>query len=239
LVDLRISPRLFLEGIPHFFRLVGEMLPPNWAVLAGGDIAWSILETLSIAFIGTFVGAVLSFLLALLAAGNLAPSGIVREIAKGIIAAERAIPVLIYTLLLVVVVGFGPFAGIVAISIGSIGMLGKLFAEAIENVDPKPLEATASTGAGKTQIIRYAVLPQIIPSLLANTLFRFDINLRDTLYLGVIGGGGIGFHLHLAMSLFRYADALAITAITLVVVLMAEKSSDYLRKKVIGQEVLQ
>jgi phosphonate transport system permease protein len=239
LVDLKISPQLFLDGLPHFFNLVQEMFPPNWAVFAGGGILWSILETLSMAFVGTFLGALCSFFLALLAAGNLAPSGIVRETAKGIMAAERAVPTLIIILLLVVVIGLGPFAGMIAIAVGSIGMLGKLFAEAMENVDPKPLESLESTGATKTQVIRYAVLPQVIPSLIANTLYRFDINLRVSLFLGIVGGGGIGFDLHLAMSLFKYTDALAITAVILVVVWLAEKISDQLRKRIIGQEVLQ
>lgn len=239
LVDLGINPQLFIDGIPHFFRLLGEMFPPNWAVFARGGILWSILETLSMAFVGTFLGALCSFFLSLLAANNLASSGIVRETTRGVLAAERAVPTLVIILLLVVVIGFGPFGGMIAIAIGSIGMLGKLFAEAIENVDPKPLESLESTGAAKTQIIRYAVLPQVLPSLIANTLYRFDINLRVALLLGVVGAGGIGFELHLAMSLFRYADALAITAMILIMVVAAEKISDYLRKKIIGQGVLQ
>ncbi|MCD5390993.1 phosphonate ABC transporter, permease protein PhnE, partial [candidate division NPL-UPA2 bacterium] len=207
LVDLEISPQLFWEGIPHFFNLVREMFPPNWAVLAGKEIPWSILETLSMAFVGTFLGAVCSFFLALFAARNLAPSGVVREMAKGLMAAERAVPTLIIILLLVVVIGFGPFAGMIAIAVGSIGMLGKLFAEAIEEVDPRPLEALTAVGATKSQIIRYAVLPQVLPSLIANSLYRFDINLRVALFLGVVGAGGIGFDLYLAMKLFKYADA--------------------------------
>ncbi len=191
------------------------------------------------AFVGTFLGAVVSFFLALLAAKNLAPSVISREIARLLMAMERAVPTLVIILLLVVVVGLGPFAGMIAIAFGSIGMLGKLFAEAIEGVDPKPLESLASGGTTRLQIIRYAVLPQVIPSLIANTLYKFDINIRAALFLGVVGGGGIGFDLHLAMSLFRYADALAITTIILVMVVAAEQVSDYLRKRIIGQEVLQ
>lgn len=238
-VDLGISPQLFLSGLPHFFNLVREMLPPNWEVLAGGKVLWSVLETLSMAFVGTFLGAILSFLLALFAANNLALSKMVREMARGIMAAERALPTLVLILLLVVVIGLGPFAGMVCIAIGSVGSLGKLFAEAIETVDPKPIESLESVGANKIQVIRFAVLPQVLPSLIANTLYRFDINLRVALFLGVVGGGGIGFDLHLAMSLFKYADALAITAVIFIMVWLAEKISDYLRKMVIGREVLQ
>lgn len=239
LINLNISPQLFLEGIPHFLNLVSEMFPPNWEVFWRGKILWSILETLAMAFVGTFFGALGAFFFALLAASNLSPSKIVREIAKRCLTAERSIPPLIYILLLVVVIGLGPFAGMIVIALGTIGMLGKLFAEAMETIDPKPLESLESAGATKPQIIRYAVLPQVTPSLIANTLFRFDINLRVALFLGVVGGGGIGVDLQMAMSLFRYADALAITVVTLVVIWTAERISDFFRRKVIGQEVLQ
>jgi len=237
--ELGLSARLFIEGLPHFLALVAEMFPPNWQVLTGGRVWWGILETLSMAFMGTFLGAAVSFVLGILAAGNAAPSRAVREAVRTLMAAERAVPTLVIILLLVVVVGLGPFAGMLAIAIGSVGMLGKLFAEAIENADPKPLESLESAGATGMQVIRYGVLPQVMPSFIANTLYRFDINLRAALFLGVVGGGGVGFDLHMAMSLFRYADALAITAVVLVMILLAEKLSDYLRRKIIGQEVLQ
>lgn len=237
-IDLRISPQLFWQGLPHFFRLLTEMVPPNMAVLFSGRVWWSVLETMSMAFVGTVFGAVMAFALSMLAAGNVTLSRPIREMAKGIMALERAIPTLIIILLLVVVVGLGPFPGMIAIAVGSIGMLGKLFAEAIEDVDPKPAEALESVGAGKLQIIRYAVLPQVVPSLIANTLYKFDINIRIAVLLGVVGAGGIGFDLHMAMSLFRYAEALAITIVILALVLVAEKISDTLRKKIIGQELL-
>ncbi len=239
LVDLNISPQLFWEGIPHFFNLVGEMFPPNWEVFWRGKILWSLLETLSMAFVGTFFGAIGAFFLGLLGAKNVSPSPIIKEMTNRALAAERSIPPLIYILLLVVVIGLGPFAGMIVIALGTVGMLGKLFAEAIETIDPKPLESLTATGATSLQVIRYAVLPQVIPSLIANTLYRFDINLRVALFLGVVGGGGIGVDLQMAMSLFRYADALAISVVTLLVIWMAERISDYFRRKVIGQEVLQ
>ena len=239
LVELKISPMLFWEGIPHFFDLVGEMFPPNWQVFLRGKVLWSVLETISMAFVGTFLGAIGAFFFALFAASNIAPSKMIREITKRMLAAERSIPPLIYILLLVVVIGLGPFAGMTVIALGTIGMLGKLFAEAMETIDPKPLESLESTGATKIQIVRYAVLPQVIPSLIANTLYRFDINLRVALFLGVVGGGGIGVDLQMAMSLFQYADALAITVVTLVIIWIAERISDSFRKRIIGQENLQ
>ncbi len=236
--SLKIYPELFLSGIPHFIKLVGEMIPPNWQVLTGGNVAMAVLETLSMAFVGTVFGAILSFFLGIFAAQNVTPAAPVRELCRYIMALERAVPTLIIILLLVVFIGLGPFAGMVAIAIGSVGMLGKLFAEAIEHVDPRPLESLEAAGATRLQLIRYAVLPQVIPSFIANSLYRFDINLRTALFLGIVGGGGIGLNLHVAMSLFRYADALAITVIVLLLIVTAEKFSDYLRKKIIGQEVL-
>jgi len=215
------------------------MIPPNWDVLWGKEVFWSVFETLSMTFAGTFFGAIASFILGIFAAANLSSSSLLREVSRGIMAMERAIPTLIVILLLIVVLGLGPFAGMTAIAIGSVGMLGKLFAEAFEAVDPKPLESLESAGATKLQLIRYAVLPQAAPSLIANTLYRFDINLRTALFLGVVGGGGIGLNLQMAMSLFRYADALAITVLILVLIQGAEKISDYLRRKIIGREVLQ
>lgn len=239
LASLNLSIRYLWEGIPHFLRLLSEMLPPNWEVFTRARILWSILEALSMAFLGTLFGTVGSLLLALLAASNITPSPTIRAVAKGLMAAERAVPTLVIILLLVVVVGLGPFAGTIALALGSIGMLGKLFAEAIEDVDPKPLEALTSTGATPLQVMRYAILPQVLPSLVANTLYRFDINLRAALFLGVVGGGGVGFELHRAMNLFRYRDALAITVLTLGVVWLAEALSDRLRAKIIGKAILQ
>lgn len=239
LIDLNLSPKLFVEGIPHFFNLVREMFPPNWEIFWRGKILWSIVETLSMALVGTFWGALGALFLGFLGASNVSPSPVIREMAKRFLSAERTIPHLIYILLLVVIIGLGPFAGMVVIAIGTIGMLGKLFAEAIEIIDPKPLESLESAGATKLQIIRYGVIPQVLPSLIANTLYRFDINLRVALFLGVVGGGGIGVDLQMAMSLFRYADALAITLVTLAVIWMAERISDHLRRRVIGKELLQ
>jgi phosphonate transport system permease protein len=239
MIHLKISPKLFWEGIPHFLSLVSEMFPPNWEVFSRGKILRSILETFSMAFVGTFLGAIGAFFFSLLAAGNISPSKVIREGTKRVLAAERSFPPLIYILLLVVIIGLGPFAGMIVLAIGTVGMLGKLFAETIEHIDPKPLESLESTGATKIQIVRYAVLPQVLPSLIANTLYRFDINLRAALFLGVVGGGGIGVDLQMAMSLFKYADALAITVVTLVLIWVAEKISDRIRKKVIGQEILQ
>jgi len=238
IIDLGINPRYLVEGVPHFASLVREMIPPAWGVFGEGRVLWSVVETIAIAFVGTVIGAAISFFLGLLAAANIAPR-VVSEIVRGIAAAERALPEMVVLLILTVVVGLGPPAVVIALAIGCIGMLVKLFAETIETVDPRPLEALESVGATKLQIIRWAVLPQVLPSLIANTLYRNDINLRSALFLGMVGGAGIGFELHRSLRIFRYPEALAITAVVLVIIMIMEKISDTLRKRIIGQEILQ
>lgn len=238
IVELGINPKHLVEGIPHFARLVREMIPPAWGVLGEGGVLWSVVETVAMAFVGTVIGAVISFFLGLLAAVNIAPR-LVSEIVKGIAAAERALPEMVVLLILTIVVGLGPPAVVIALAIGCIGMLVKLFSEAIETVDPRPLEALEAVGATKSQVIRYAVLPQVLPSFIANSLYRHDINLRAALFLGMVTGAGIGFELHLSLRIFKYPEALAITGIVLAMIMIMEKISDILRKKIIGQEVLQ
>ncbi len=148
-------------------------------------------------------------------------------------------PDLIVILLFVAIVGLGPFPGVMALAVSSIGMLGKLFADSIEEIDPKPLESLTAAGATKAQIIRYAVLPQVVPSFIANTLYRFDVNIRLSIFLGVVGAGGIGFELIMAMRLLEYREAMAAIVVILILIVLCEKISDLLRRQVLGQEVLQ
>jgi phosphonate transport system permease protein len=223
-------------GIPAGINLLGHMLPPDWEAFP--LLMGPALETVQIAFVGTALGAMLSFIISLFAASNLSPNKAIREAARGICSIERALPDLIVILFFVTIVGLGPFPGVMAVAVSSIGMLGKLFADSIEEIDPKPLEALAAVGATKSQIIRYAVLPQVIPSLIANTLFRFDVNIRLSIFLGVVGAGGIGFNLVMSMRLLEYREAMSAIIVILILVVLSEKISDILRRQVAGQEVL-
>jgi phosphonate transport system permease protein len=238
IVFLEIRPMYFIEGIPDFIRLVGDMLPPNIKVLLSEKTLWSIIQTIAMSITATVIGAGLSFIIALPAAANIS-SPLVSSICKSVIAATRVVPELIVVLILTVVVGLGPFTVVLALVFGCIGMLGKLFAETIEIVDPRPLEALQSVGVTKLQLIRFGILPQVLPSFIANTLYRNDINLRAALFLGMLAGGGIGYQLQLSLRIFKYQDALAITLLVLIVIAGMEAISNALRKRIIGKEVLQ
>ncbi len=144
---------------------------------------------------------------------------------------ERALPEVIILLLLISALGMGPFPGVVALSLGCIGMLGRLFADAIEEINPRVLESIASVGANKLQIIRYGVIPEVYPSIISNTLFRFEVNIRLSILMGAVGAGGIGYELFHAFNILKYERATAIILVILTLIFLTEKLSDYLRKK--------
>ena len=231
----RVDPAALAAGIPRGIDLLGHMFPPAWEAFP--QLMAPALQTVQIAFVGTVFGILIAFMVSLFAAANLNPNRAVREITRGLLSAQRALPDLIILLLFVAIVGLGPFPGVMALALSSVGMLGKLFADASEEVDPRPLEALAAVGATKGQIIRYAVLPQVLPSLITNSLYRFDTNIRMSIFLGAVGAGGIGFNLVVSIRLLEYQAALSAIIVVLILVLACEKLSDVLRTKLLGQEV--
>jgi phosphonate transport system permease protein len=232
----RVDPVALIVGIPRGIDLLGHMVPPAWKTFP--DLIGPALETVQIAFVGTVIGAFFSFLVGLIAARNVHSIRVLRHLVRAVLSAERALPDLIVVLFFVAIVGLGPFPGVMALAASSIGMLGKLFADAVEEVDPKPLESMVALGATKAQVIRYAVLPQIIPSLVANTLYRFEVNIRMSVLLGVVGAGGIGFNLVTSLRLLKYQEAMAVIITILILVTLCEKSSEIFRRFIIGQELL-
>ncbi len=225
-----------VAGVPQGVELLGHMLPPDWGAFA--QLVVPALETVQIAFVGTVLGVMLAVFISFFAADNINPHRLIREVTRSILSAERALPDLIVILLFVAIVGLGPFPGVMALSVSSIGMLGKLFADSLEEIDPKPLEALKAVGATKAQVIRYAVLPQVLPSFIANILFRFDVNIRMSVFLGAVGAGGIGFNLIISMRLMAYRETMATIIVILILVIICEKASDFFRQQIIGQEVL-
>jgi phosphonate transport system permease protein len=139
-------------------------------------------------------------------------------VVPGLLAAERSLPSFVVLLVLLIAVGIGPFAGMLSFSIGSIGMFGKLFADAIEQADKGIFESIQSVGGTKLQLIRYAILPEVVPSFIANLFYAFDVNLRAAIPLGVFGGGGIGFEFDFVDRLPRYKDMLAYGLIIIVLI---------------------
>lgn len=233
------KPLLFVTDFHYMAELAGEMTPPNFAVLwQKKKIVTSILQTISMAFLGTLLGGTVALVLAFLSARNTTPHPVLGVVIRALLAVERVIPGLVVLLIFLISVGLGPFAGMLSLAVGTIGMFGKLFANAIEGTDKEPIDAVHSVGAGKAQVIRYAVIPQVLPSFIANLFYAFDINLRAAIGLGVFGGAGVGYEISMAMRLLRYRDALALIFFTIVLVFAVEKASDFLRGKALGQDLL-
>ena len=230
------NPKTLVEGFPNLVDFVLRMFPPDFDAFP--SLIKPAIETIQMAFLGTLFASLISFPLSILASNNISTSRLVRNTSKSIIAFTRTVPDIVFALIFVSAVGLGPFPGTLALAIHSIGMLGKLYREAIEVIDPQPLEALEAVGANKIQSIRYAVIPQVLPSFVANTLYRFDVNVRASVVLGLVGAGGIGFELIMAMRLFKYRELASILVITFIIIILSERISDALRKRIIGEDVL-
>lgn len=193
-------------------------------------VAYLMLETVCIAFLGTLVGAVIAIPFAFLSAGNIVP-GPVAFLGRMAVMAVRTVPPIIYGLMFIRVTGPGPFAGLLTMSLCSIGMLSKMYAEAIEELDGRILESLDAAGCGTFAKIRYGILPQLIPSFLSVIIYRFDMNLRDASVLGLVGAGGIGAPLLFAMNSYRWNQVGSILIWLVAVVLALEVLSSRARLK--------
>jgi phosphonate transport system permease protein len=222
---INLSLTELVKGLPWVGDFVSRMLPPNWAFL--GQLAKPVFETVQLAVWGTLFAIVLALPMCFLAARNLSPHPIVFHAMRQVFNAARGINEIIFALIFVAAVGLGPFAGVLALSIHGAGMLGKFFAEAIEEADPGPVEALRATGATPLQVIVFAVLPQALPAWIAATLYRMEVNLRAATILGMVGAGGIGFELYSSLKLFQYED----TATCVIVILGMVMTADYLSSK--------
>ncbi|MDX1620008.1 MAG: phosphonate ABC transporter, permease protein PhnE [Nitriliruptorales bacterium] len=227
--DIELSA--FVDGLVRFPRIMGQMfLPPDWTYV--GRAMEGMIESVQIAWLGTIIGAIASLPLALLAAKNVtgqATSNAARQILNGF----RAFPELILAILFVTVVGLGPVAGMLAIGIHSIGTLGKLASEVVEGIDPGPIEASEAVGGNWFQRMRWGVLPQAMPEIVAFWLYRFEINIRASAILGVIGAGGVGAILSNTV-VYRRWDKAGMTLIVVVgVTLLIDAVSGRIRRRII------
>lgn len=228
-VSCKVDFSALRRGLPKGIEFLGFMFPPDLAALA--ELVNPALETVLLAFLATVFGAILSFFFALAAASNVSPPWL-RNASRFLLATERSLPEIILLLLLISALGLGPFPGVIAMSIGCIGMLGRLFGDAIEEINPATLESIQSVGANRWQVIRYGVVPQVLPSLIINTIFRFEVNIRLSVLLGAVGAGGIGYELFYAFRLLEYQRATSAILVILALVFLSEKLSGLLRKKV-------
>jgi phosphonate transport system permease protein len=212
--------------------LVGRMFPPRWSYV---EQLWKPMwDTINMATLGTGLAVLLGVPIAFLAAHNTTPSVLVlRPIAIFIIVASRSINSLIWALLLVVVFGPGTLAGILSIALRSIGFIGKLLYEAIEEIDRTQVEAITATGASRAQVLAWGIVPQIMPAFAGITVFRWDINIREATVLGLVGAGGIGMQLQASINVLAWPQVTVIFALILVTVFASEWLSARVRHAVI------
>ncbi|WP_108680836.1 phosphonate ABC transporter, permease protein PhnE [Methyloceanibacter sp. wino2] len=224
---------LFVEDAPRQAAdLLSRAWPPRWSYL---ERLWGPLwDTINIATLGTGLGIVLATPVAFLAARNTTPSAaLLRPLALLIIVASRSINSLIWALLLVAIIGPGLLAGIIAIALRSIGFIGKLLYEAIEEIDETQVEAVRATGASGWQIMDYAVWPQIAPAFAGISVFRWDINIRESTILGLVGAGGIGLQLQSSLARLAWAEVTVIFIVILATVAVSEWVSAKVRAAII------
>jgi phosphonate transport system permease protein len=225
------NPFRLITDFHYVWNLLLDMVPPSFHLLFQSWRIWATMgETLSMAFLGTLSGAMIALVLCFLAARNTTPREWMRPVARNALACLRVAPDYAVMLIIVIAVGFGPFAGTIAIAFGSTGMFGKFFADAIEHVDAKQVEGVHLTGANRLQTIRFAILPQVLPSFVANLCFFFELNLGAAIALGAFGGGGLGFHLNIANDSLNYKDMFAYVLVILIMRIGIEALSDHMRR---------
>ncbi|MDP3168724.1 MAG: phosphonate ABC transporter, permease protein PhnE [Polaromonas sp.] len=219
----------FVEGAPAVAQLASEMVPPDFSRWQ----SWlkPLLDTLAMSIAGTALAVLFSLPLALMAAPNTTPNAVVYRITRVFLAAFRSVPEIILGILFVAVVGFGALPGVLALALHSMGMVAKFYAESIEHVDPKPLEAASAAGASRLQVITHAVLPQVLPQLADITIYRWEYHFRASAVLGIVGAGGIGFELMAALRLIKYDEVSAILLAILACVLVVDSIGAALRRK--------
>jgi len=190
-------------------------------------------ETLLIAYVGTALGAVGGIALAFLAASNLSPHPVVRAVTRRYLEFCRTFPNLVFALIFVIAFGLGPLPGVLAIAIHTMGALGKLFFEVIENIDMKPVEGVVASGAAWPTVVRFGAVPQVLSNFVSYTLLRFEINVREASVMGFVGAGGIGQDLIESIRKFYYSDVSAILVLIIITVALIDFGTERIRHRLI------
>lgn len=232
---LEIAPGRILSGLGELLRFVTLMLPPDpgsWAMVR--TILHALAETLAIAFLGTLMAALLGLPLGFLAARNATINAVVRFMSRRVLDSLRGVDALIWALIWVSVVGLGPFAGVLAIMTGDIGIFGKMFSEAIEAADRRPQEGVVAAGADGRARIRFGVLPQVLPVMAGQVLYMFESNTRSSTIIGIVGAGGIGLILAEMIRTLEWPTVSFIVLLILAMVAAIDWVSGILRRRLIG-----
>ena len=220
-----------LSNLTRGADIWAEFLQPNWAFVP--ETIGPLIETIQMAIIAAFLGCGIALPVSFLASRVTSPNLAVYLADRGLLSIVRAIPDILYALIFVAAVGIGPLAGVLALFFFNIGVVAKLLSETIDGVDTGPIEATRAAGAGRIQTSRWAVLPQVLPNYVAYSLYTFELNIRASTVLGIVGAGGIGLLLNQQRAFFRY-DNLAVIIIELFVLVFAiELLSIWLRRRLV------
>ncbi|UZI32825.1 phosphonate ABC transporter, permease protein PhnE [Streptomyces sp. VB1] len=219
------------EGWRGMADFLGEAIPP--------DLSWEVLRpslegalvTLWIGLLGTTLSIPFSLVLALLAARGTAPSTAVYQAARSLLSFLRAVPDVVFALIFVTAVGLGPFPGVLALLLHNVGVMGKLWAEALEDADPGPVQVLRSAGASRIQIAAHALLPTVTPQLTGLLMYRLDVNVRSSLVLGLVGAGGIGFLINQSIKLFKFDEMLTHILVVLVLIVAVDRLSATVRRR--------
>ncbi len=233
-------------GLPRLGEYVAKTIPVlRWDSL-GADLAhwfwrldvwlWLLVETILIAFMATALGLAGGLLLSFPAARNLSPHPALLWATRRILEVARTVPELVFALIFVFCFGVGPLAGVLAIGLHTMGALGKLYSEANENIDMRPLDGIKSAGGSWLDGLRYGAFPQVLPNVVSYTLLRFELNVRSSSIIGYVGAGGLGQEFRVAMSLQEYTDLSALFVIIVATVAVIDWGSEKLRHRIIGME---
>ncbi len=229
-VETEVSLGRLIEGLPFMWDFMRRMVPPDLSVL--GNALRGAMETIQIAVVGTAVAAVLALPMGFAAARNAAPPWLFYW-ARSLLNAFRAVDTLVYALFFVAAVGLGPFPGVLAVMVYTATVLAKLYSEAIEAIEPGPVEAVRATGATTLQALRWGVLPQLVPQFLSFTLYRFETNIRAAAVLGFVGAGGIGFYIQTYLRLLNYPAAATVLLVLIGLVMIVDFASSRLRARLV------
>ena len=235
LIHLEFSPARMIEGVGKLGTIAYLMLPPNpetWAKVM--SYAVSMGETLAIAILGTLLAVVIAFPLSFLAARNVMTNRILQLLSRRFFDSIRGVDTLVWALIWINVVGLGPFAGVLAIMTSDIGAFGKLFSEAAEAADRRPVEGIKSTGGSHIQSVRFGLIPQILPVIASQVLYYIESNTRSATIIGIVGAGGIGMHLSEQIRMLEWQQTSFIILMILVTVAMIDFVSTRIRFSIIG-----
>jgi len=230
--SVEIIPEFLYDAPEQMADLLSRMWPIDWAFYPEG-VHGALMETLHIATLGTILSVILAVPVGLLAANNLTPNRLINQLARLILVSSRSVNSLVWALLFIAIFGPGALAGTLAIAFRSIGFVGKLVGEAIEEAQRGPVEALTATGASSGAVLWYGYWPQIRPAFWSIVLLRWDINVRESAVLGLVGAGGIGMALDTALNLFQWDRVALVLAAIFAVVIVAEVIITQARKRIL------